>query len=206
MPETADKSLYVPTFVTHYYPAEDPPFRNLSEVPEQDRAKVIAMLVERHRHRPNFHRLFGEKYIPLRLATEEKLRKLFCAAGGRPERQAPHYFVLGSSKWFEGLYPLTEKVVLPITDLDPATTSITLPDSFTAMRLGKDYGVPLDPVKPYHNRLYLLSELPSLVAKHGIPLDKATADYSNYVQEPFEKYIEVQVWSDTPVQRFLAGA
>ena len=196
--------MYIPTVITHYHPAEDPPFRNLSEVPERDRAKVIAMLAERRRQRPNFHRVFGAKYITLRLATEEKLRALFLATGGRPERHAPHYFVLGSSKWFEGLYPSTKKVVLPITDLDPATTSITLPDSFTAMRLGKDYGIPLEPIKPYHNRLYLLSELPTLIATHGIPVDELTVDYSNYVREPFGKYIEVQVWSDTPVRRFLA--
>lgn len=162
------------------------------------------MLAERRRQRPNFHRVFGAKYIPLRLAIEEKLRTLFLAAGGKPERQAPHYFVLGSSKWFEGLYPSTKKVVLPISDLDSTTTSITLPDSFTAMRLGEGYGIPLEPIKPYHNRLYLLSELSALVATHGIPVDEPTANYSNYVREPFEKYIEVQVWSDRPVRRFLA--
>ncbi|MEQ8992648.1 MAG: hypothetical protein RLO46_12565 [Pseudomonadales bacterium] len=191
----------IPDFITHYHPAQDPPFRNLSDVPEQDRGAVISMLVERRRKLPGFHRVFGVKYIPMRLATEEKLRSLFVAAGGRPQRLAPHYFVLGASKWFEGLYPSTRKVVIPLADLDAATTSITFPDSFAAMRLGPDYGVPPEPLRPYHEQAFLLSDLPDLVASYGIPADEPDADYSNYAKEVFEKYIEVQVWDDAPVMK-----
>ena len=170
----------------------------------EKREGVISMLAERRRSQPTFHRVFGAKYISFRLATEDKLRSLFIKAGGKPERSAPHYFVLGSSKWFEGLYPSTSKVVLLLSELRIQTTSITLPDSFTAMRLGDSYGVPLEPQKPYHDRIYLLSELAQLVNLYGIPTDEAKADYSNYVKEPFEKYIEVQVWSDEPVRDFLS--
>lgn len=194
--------MNTPRFVTHYHPTEDPPFRNLSEVPKPERDKVISMLAER-RQNPSFHRVFGAKYISLRLATEEKLRSLLLAAGGRPERKAPHYFVLGSSKWFEGLYPSTKSVVLPLDELDGLTTSISFPDSFTAMRLGETYGLPVEPLKPYHEKIYLLSQLSELIGEYGIPEDSSNPDYSNYAQEPFEKYIEVQVWSDVPVQKFL---
>lgn len=196
--------MNIPRFVTHYYPAEDPPFRNLSEVPKPERDKVISMLAGRRQQQPRFRRVFGAKYISLRLATEEKLRSLFLAAGGRPERKAPHYFVLGSSNWFEGLYPSTKSVVIPLDELDSLTTSITFPDSFTAMRLGETYGLPLEPFKPYHEKIYLLSQLSELIGEFGIPEDASNPDYSNYAQKPFEKYIEVQVWSNIPVQKFLS--
>lgn len=195
----------IPDFITHYHSAEDPPFRNLSEVPEEDRGSVISMLVARRRNLAGFHRIFGLKYIPMRLATEEKLRSLFVAAGGRPQRLAPHYFVLGASKWFEGLYPSARKVVISLADLDPATTSITYPDSFVSMRLGPNYGVPPEVLRPYHERAFLLSDLPDLIAKYGIPADQTNADYSNYGKEPFEKYIEVQVWADAPVMKFVSS-
>lgn len=195
--------MNTPSFVTHYHPVEDPPFRNLSEVPKPERDQVISMLAERRQQQPRFRRVFGAKYISLRLATEEKLRSLFLAAGGRPERKAPHYFVLGSSKWFEGLYPSTKSIVLPLDELNSLTTSITFPDSFTAMRLGETFGLPLESLKPYHEKIYLLSELSDLIGEFGIPKDAPNPDYSNYAQEPFEKYIEVQVWSDIPVQKFL---
>ena len=195
----------IPNFITHYYPSEDPPFRNLSEVPKEKHQDVISLLAERRKQQPNFHRRFGIKYISLRLATEEKLRSLFLTVGGEPERLAPHYFVLGSSKWFEGLYPSTKRVVLPISQLDTRTTSVTYPDSFTAMRLGETYGMPPESLKPYHNRVYLLSELSELVKTYGIPPDDPDADYSDYAREPFEKYIEVQVWSDKPVRSHLSA-
>lgn len=62
--------MNIPSFVTHYHPVEDPPFRNLSEVPTPERDKVISMLAER-RQNPSFRRVFGAKYMSLRLATEE---------------------------------------------------------------------------------------------------------------------------------------
>lgn len=71
------------------------------------------------------------------------------------------------------------------------------------MRLGETFGLPLESLKPYHEKIYLLSQLSELIGEYGIPEDSSNPDYSNYAQEPFEKYIEVQVWSDVPVQKFL---
>ena len=83
--------MLISDYVTHYHPVGDPPFRNLSELPEHQREPVISMLVERRRQNQGFHRIFGSKYIPLRLVTETKLRNMFIEAGGKPERLAPHY-------------------------------------------------------------------------------------------------------------------
>ena len=99
-------------------------------------------------------------------------------------------------------------VVLDLADLPPALTSVTYPDSFTAMGLGPDYGLPHEP-RPYHERVYRLEELPDLLALHGLPAD-ATAEadtgngrhhYTGYPHRSFEMYIEVQLWSDEPLRR-----
>lgn len=43
------------------------------------------------------------------------------------------------------------------------------------------------------------------IGEFGILEDAPNPDYFTYAQEPFEKYIEVQVWSDIPVQKFLSA-
>jgi hypothetical protein len=83
-----------------------------------------------------------------------------------------------------------------------AVTSCTYPDSFTAMGFGSDYGLPSE-AKPYHGRVFALADLPSLIARYGLPDDAPDADYDGYQQRPFEKYIEVQLWSDEPVRNFV---
>jgi hypothetical protein len=140
--------------------------------------------------------------MELRQRTEARLRRLFMAAGGRPERSSPHYFVLGSSRWFEGLATNTQQVVLELARMPAAVTSCTYPDSFTAMGFGPDYGLPSGP-QPYHDRVFSLADLPALIARYGLPDDVPDQDYEGYQQRPFEKYVEVQLWSDEPVLEFL---
>jgi hypothetical protein len=100
------------------------------------------------------------------------------------------------------------EVVLPLAMLPSDVTSVTYPDSFTAMGLGPDYGLPYDH-RPYHGRVFRLEELPDLVATYGLPTDEADAPgssegvgvdgYDGYQHRPFEKYIEVQLWADGPL-------
>ena len=79
---------------------------------------------------------------PWRRLTEARLRELFLAKGGRPQRSSPHYFCLGDSEWFAGLAADTESVSLSLTALPPDSTSLTLIDSFTAMGFGPQFGFP----------------------------------------------------------------
>jgi hypothetical protein len=92
----------LPDYVTHYYVPGRAPFLNLSELtnPEWDAMRKV---LEAERATGSSSRVFGRRYLELRRATEARLRDLFVAAGGTPERAVPHYFVLGSSTWFQGL-------------------------------------------------------------------------------------------------------
>ena len=91
----------VPAFVTHYHHPDRAPFLNLSDLDDADLNKVLHAL----RGEPEIEtsqRRFGDRYMALRRATEERLRSWFIVRGGKPTRQRPHYFVLGES----GLIPI----------------------------------------------------------------------------------------------------
>jgi hypothetical protein len=152
----------LPEFVTHYYLAGRRPFLSLSELSDAELAEVLADL-RTLRQAGKQHRPFGPRYIDLRRRTEARMRELFAAAGGNPERPAPHYFVLGDSPWFAGLAKNMNRVQLPLSALPPRQTSITYPDSLTAMELGTEFGLSQQP-RPYHGRVFLLSDLQGLVA------------------------------------------
>ncbi len=129
------------------------------------------------------------------------MRGLFIGSGGRPTRLAPHYFILGESRWFEGLAEDMRQVVVPVDELPDEATSFTYPDSFTAMALGPDFGLPHEP-KPYHERVFRLSELSEVIDRYGLP-SEAGAGYQGYALRPFELYVEIQLWTDEPIRRFL---
>jgi hypothetical protein len=136
--------------------------------------------------------------MELRRRTEEKMRALFIDAGGRPQRRAPHYFVLGSSPWYKGLAGDMREIVLPLTALPSDVSSVTGSDSFTAMALGGDYGLPRER-RPYHERVFRLEELPDLIETYGLPTS-GPGGYERYQYESFEKYVEIQLWSDRPLE------
>jgi hypothetical protein len=190
----------VPDEVRHYWRRSRRPFLNLSDL---DQVAVDAVVAEQMTERASggHLRAFGSRYMDLRRATEAKMRQLFIDAGGRPQRRAPHYFVLGESRWFKGLATDMEELVLPLASLPEEVSSFTYPDSFTAMGLVADYGLPHVP-KPYHGQVFRLSELERVLDEYGLPADHE-AGYEGYERRQFEMYVEVQLWSDAPVARWL---
>ncbi len=195
--------MHLPDFVTHYHSRIDRPFLNLCDLQLNDLDEVLAKLKQRKADDPNYKRVFGKRYMDFRRKTETKLRHLFEERGGKPERQSPHYFVLGACPWFSELYPDAETVQLDWRTLPRETTSFTYPDSFVSMRLGPNFGLPPEPLQPYHEHVFFMDELADTVAVHGLPDGSADEDYDGYHHRKFEKYIEVQLWSDGPVTAYL---
>lgn len=198
--EHVSAPIVLPEVVTHYYLAGRP-FLSLSELSDAELDAVLADLSvlrdARRQHRP-----FGPRYMHLRRLTEARLRELFIAGGGQPERSAPHYFVLGESPWYRGLAANMAQAQLPLSALPPTQASITYPDSFTAMGFGAQFGIGHEPT-PYHGRVFLLGELPCLVERFGIPDPAWDGDYQAWSTWPAEAYIEVQLWSDEPIADYL---
>jgi hypothetical protein len=86
------------------------------------------------------------------------------------------------------------QVVIPLAALPDNATSMTIPDSVTAMGLGGGYGLPVES-RPHHGRVFLHSQLADAIATFGIPEDRV-GTYDGYQHRSFEFYAEVQVWSD----------
>jgi len=193
----------LPGFVTHYHLPGRPPFLSLSELDDAQLAAVLADL-RALRQDGKQHRPFGSRYMELRRRTETRLLEMFTAAGGRPQRPAPHYFVLGGSSWLQGLAEDMECVRLPLSALPPAQTSFTYPDSFTAIGSGAPHGVGHQR-RPYHGRVFLLHELPGLVEQFGIPDPRWNGQQQTWTTWPAEAYIEVQLWTDEPIEAYLPG-
>lgn len=194
-----------PQFVTPYYRAGRRPFLILSDRSDGPLALVLAEL-STSRERAASHRRFGPRYVPLRRATEARARDLFTAAGGRPKRLAPHYFVLGASSWFAGLYADTREVRLPVVDLPAAASSFTCADSITALGLGAHLGVPVVDAA-HRGRVYRLDHLTQVIARHGLPDDASPGGrdgYEGHQHRPVDQYVEVQLWSDDPIREYLA--
>ncbi|MDC9811973.1 MULTISPECIES: hypothetical protein [Rhizobium] len=161
---------------------------------------IIARLSQRRA--AGSKRIFGRVYMDYRRQTEAKLKDLFEKTGGKPERSAPHYFVLGRSNWFANLYPKAGNVQFPLSAFKPETISFTYPDSCVSMRLGPNFGLPPDPPRPYHEKVFRIGELEEIINKYGLPRDDAddSAAYADYHLREFERYIEVQVWTDAPIR------
>ena len=195
----------IPDHVTHYFRRGTTPFRNLSDVRESELASVLAGLATLE-YRAGSARRFGPDYMRLRRSTEDRARELLMGRGGRPERTAPHYFVLGASDWFRGLYADADEVRLPLSSLPPHATSATWGDSISALGLGVAFGLPAP--DPAHDRIYRLDELEPLVAAHGIPDPPAPFDvhaYQGHHRTNVDAYVEIQLWSDVPIRHLLAG-
>jgi hypothetical protein len=148
-------------------------------------------------------RSFGRVYLQWRLATESRMHKLFLERGGEPLRTAPHYFVLGTSRWYAGLARDMRAVTLPLNLLPARHTSFTLVDSFTAMGLGPQFGLPHLP-EPHQAQLYRCEELGDVIGRYGLPRDDAPPDdYAGYEREPVTQFVEVQLWCDGPLAALL---
>jgi hypothetical protein len=46
-------------------------------------------------------------------------------------------------------------------------------------------------------------QLEAVIAQYGLPAAGAEDPYEGYAHRPFERYIEVQVWSDEPIRSLL---
>jgi len=193
-----------PDFATHYHLAGRPPFLNLSDLDGEELLVVLAELDELGR-RGAHHRPFGLPYISLRRRTEAVLRERFIAVGVRPERTAPHYFVLGESRWFAGLGRDTDEVRVPLTSFPADQTSITFPDSFVAMNL-----VPhLDDGsgdESWREQVYRVDQLDEVIATHGIPNPPGQDAFTDWRTWPAITFIEIQLWCDGPIGPHLAAA
>lgn len=126
----------------------------------------------------------------MRRELEERIRALFIARGGCPNRPRPHYLILGSCPWVKNWYVDGRELSIPLVCFSPGAVSFTYGDSFPAMRYQDG--------RPYRGQVYTLAELPGLIQRYGLPQEWNAEGKSGP-----ERYIEAQVWEDGPILDFL---
>lgn len=178
----------IPDFLSHYYEASDGPFRNLSDLPLTEAEEILEQIRQAATQR--FASQRKADYLIVRRSLEEQVRQRFIAKGGQPQRQSPHYLILGACPWVLSWYPHGCELRIPLIAFHPEIVSFTYGDTFPAMRYQDG--------KPYRGQVYTLAEIPALIEHYGLPQDwNAEGKYGP------DRYIEAQVWADQPLEPYL---
>ncbi len=178
----------LPDFLSHYYEAADGPFRNLSDLAFSEAEGVLNKIREGGEGR--FASQRAADYLAVRRNLEDRVRRLFAAKGGCPERERPHYLVLGSCPWLLTWYPQGRELRIPLAAFAAGIVSFTYGDTFPAMRYHDG--------RRYRGQVYTLAELPDLIERYGLP-----QEWNPDGQHGPDRYIEAQVWADEPLLPYL---
>jgi hypothetical protein len=174
-------------FLHHYYEYECGPFRNLSDLGDEEAEAVQRTLKERG---DVFASQRTDDYLTIRRQLEDQAREMFIRKGGEPVRARPHYMTLGACRWIMQWYRDGRELTLRIEEFDPRVISFTYGDLFPTMRYGDG--------RPYRGQVYTKDEILQVIDEYGLPQDW-NADGS---RGP-ERYIEAQIWDDAPLAKLL---
>lgn len=193
MPNTDAGKIYL----YHYFERNFGPFRPLTALPmEEARRTLLEQRAAGHFGNPDI-----EGFLRKRYERDAKLREVFLAHGGKPDRVSPIYMMLGEHKQWESAYDEPAVIQIPLEEFDRLTVSFTYGDSFAIF----------DPAlfgnEEYWNRLYFVEEILDVITRYGFP---------PYVEYDFKrgiypkdkninhhlKYVEAHVWSDEVLNKY----
>lgn len=186
--------LDIPRYLTHYY--RDRPFRTLTELTSDERARVIPTLAFPQRAS---HRLHSAFYFEQRLRYEAVMYNQFLAKGGAPQRRCPHYAVLGESEIWQAIS--NHSLRIPLSAIPSSQLSFTYTDSWSTY-VGCDLKGNVIPRKPQYETLFRLEELDAVFRQYGWPGDR----WKSEPEWEHDIYVEAQIWSDEPLRAFVAAA
>ncbi len=179
--------MAIPNFLTHYYAAEIGPFVNLSDLPPEEAEKVLEQIRQTQN---TFASRRTRDYLKIRRELEAKMRVLFIQNGGQPERDQPHYMILGTCEWAKTWYDGGAELQIPLAYFPSEIVSFTYGDTFPAMRYQDG--------KPYRKQVYTLDEIPALIQEFGLP-----QEWNPDGKLGPDRYIEAQIWSNIPLKSSL---
>jgi hypothetical protein len=190
----AQPAMTIPEVLTHNYDPEGVFLSNLCDLSSAEAENVL------HRIHQSGKRAVKANYLRRRFETEawligERQRLL-----GQTPRERPIYFFLGN--FADGKDPSRPcSLVMPLADFPPDILTFTYPDSMASFAIGtrKDHEAER---MPYHGQVFMLPKIRSVVAEFGMPEDQWKADGPRR----FDRFIEVQVWDERPILRFLDDA
>lgn len=177
-------------YLYHYYNVNSQPFLNLSDL---ELAKANKLMEEMRATRPDsFCAKRPPEYMSNRLYYENILREEFRKKGGKMERSVPHYMVVEPCPWLSSWYENSAFIKIPIEEFDLQTLSFTYGDSHPTFSERVNDG------KEYRKKLYMYDEILEIIDKYGLP-----QEWNEDGRFGPERYIEVHVWSDETVSRYM---
>lgn len=178
----------VPEVITHNYDPARGAFRNICALARQDAERILEEI------RASGKRKIKPDYLQRRHSVEDWLIGKRQEKLGETPLQRPLYFFLGD--FADGRDPTRPSaLVMPLTSLSPEVVTFTYPDSMASLpiALREEHEVHR---KPYHGKLYTLSEIREVIAEFGLPGTRWQSDPSMR----YDRFIEVQVWDDKAIK------
>ena len=178
----------MPEVITHNYHPARGGLQNLCTLPRPEAEAILSEIRDSGLSRMKLN------YLERRLETEQWLLAARTRKLGRPYLAHPIYFFLGD--FADGRDPLRPaSLVMPLAALPPDTITFTYPDSMASLPLGAAEAHRPER-QPYHGQVFTLAEIKDVIREFGLPGDRWKTD-------TYDRFIEVQVWDDRPVRRFL---
>lgn len=176
-------------YLYHYYDKDIGPFKNISELPDEEAAALMERLAVEKKNA--FCNKRNSEYLAKRHYYEDILREKFLEKGGKITRKVPYYMVVGECKFLEGWYENSAYIKINIDDFDKNTISFTYGDSHPT------FSDKINDNKEYRKKLYTYDEILDIIDRYGLP-----QDWNSDGSFGPERYVEVHIWSDEVIKRY----
>lgn len=171
----------------HYFEKERGPFRNLSKMSVEE-AELISNQIRIEGK--VFASQRSDEYLEIRRDLERQAREQFINKGGNPRNSFPHYMTLEACKWLESWYTEPGIIIMDWNAFSKDAISFTYGDLFPTMRYSDG--------KAYRKQIYNKEEIIKIINEYGLP-----QDWNSDGQQGPERYIEVQIWDEEIIERYL---
>lgn len=177
-------------YLYHFYDKRTGPFRSLTAVPESE---ALAVLENIKKERPgSMAAQRDSSYIAKRRNCEMLVRGEASKKGIIMDIPSPHYMVVEFSPWLSTWYEHPGMIKIPIEEFDTRKLSFTYGDAMPTFSPLVNDG------KEYRKKVYDYEEILKIIDKYGLP-----QEWNDDGAHGPERYIEVQVWSNDPVEKYL---
>lgn len=174
-------------YLYHYYEMAKGPFRSLTDLPLDE---ALAIQEQLKKDQSLFASKRSDDYLYIRKDLEQRARDIFISKGGKPIRSTPYYMTLGKCPWLREWYKEGQVLEICIDEFDIHTISFTYGDLFPTMRFQDG--------KSYRGQIYTKEEIYKVIEQYGMP-----QDWNRQGDRGPERYIEVQIWDDKPLMKYI---
>ena len=120
------------------------------------------------------------------------IKREYLKKGGIIETDSPYYMVVEHSPWLSTWFEEPGVIKIHIEEFDTRKLSFTYGDSMPT------FSPRIKDGKEYRKKVYTYEEILDVIARYGLP-----QDWNDDGAHGPERYIEVQVWCDDPVRRYM---